>query len=59
MHVHDGTSEMLTCVNGKPRKFHEGSNEIPACQLGAELHGRNLLAENDVASENCKDHMPC
>ena len=47
--THDGTSEMQTCVDGKPRKFHEGSSEIPACQLGAEIHGRNWLAENDVA----------
>ena len=57
--MHDGTSEMRTCVGGKPRKFHKGSNEIHACQLGAEPHGRNLLAENDVASEKCKDHMQC
>ena len=57
--MHHGTSEMLTGEDGKPRKFHEGNNEIHACLLGAEPHGMNLLAENDVASGKCKDHMQC
>ena len=39
---------VVTCVDGKPRKSRGGNNGIRACQLGEALHGNYWWPVNDV-----------